>query len=71
MTTAKDEVNVALNVAALVIVPALVVKEGIVGAVKGTVVERRLVAGHQDRNRLVVGSVGDANRSIILCNNGG
>jgi hypothetical protein len=43
---AEDEVDVALDVAALVVVAAGAVEEGVVGAVEGTVVEGHLVAGH-------------------------
>lgn len=66
MSSAEDEIDVALNIAALVVVPASVVEESVVSAVKGAVVEGGLVASHHGGDRLVVWRVGDAHCGIIL-----
>jgi len=51
LPVAEDEVDVALDVAALVVVAPGAVEEGVVGAVERAVVEGHLVAGHHRRHR--------------------
>ena len=57
LATAKDEVDIALNVAALIEVPALVIKQCVVRAVEGAVIEGHLVSSHHCCDRLVQGRV--------------
>lgn len=51
LAAVKDEVDVALDVAALVVVAAGAVKEGAVGAVEHVVVECQLVATNHGSHR--------------------
>lgn len=46
LPTAEDEIDVALDVATLVVVSTLVVEQGIVWAVEGAMVECYLISGH-------------------------
>lgn len=51
LAAAEDEVDVALDVAALVVVAAGAVEEGVMGAVERAVIEGHPVAGHHGRHR--------------------
>jgi hypothetical protein len=44
LTATEDEVNIALDVTALIKMAALVIKESVVGAEEGAVIERYFVS---------------------------
>lgn len=66
LAAAEDEIDVALNVAALVVMPALVIEESVVRAIKCAMVESRLIARDHRSHRLVERGTRNADRSVVL-----
>lgn len=68
LSTAKNEIDRALYVTSIVIMPASVVKQGVMGAMKCTMVESNHVPSHKDCHRLILGGKCYTSGSIILQN---
>lgn len=66
LAAAEDEVDVALDVTALVVVAAGDVEEGVVGAVERAVVEGNLVAADHGGHRAHLRDVGQPGARAVL-----
>jgi hypothetical protein len=71
LAATEDEVDVPLNVAALIVVTAGLVEEGVVGAVEGAVVEGHLVAADHGRHGADLRAVRQPRARRILYENQG